>query len=299
MKRFTKAKLGKIVVVLTIALLGVSVIVALAQIDYGCDWTGFGQCVTLKQNNEEIRPGKTLWDWMNLLIVPVVLAVGGILYNRAERQKEQRRIDDSLQEAVLSAYLDRISNLLLNNNLRGEKANMAARDVALGWTTMALPRLNGERKGVVLQFLHGANLLNKDDPVLPLGDVDLSGISLHAWLEDIYLNGANMAKANLEGCYFWGADLSAADLEGANLENANLGEVNLENAWLVEVNLKTFSISGNLKGARLKNADLTGTDLSGVDLSGADLQGAKITGEQLAQALSFKGAVMPNGSRHE
>src|SRR5688572_21624066 len=206
---------------------------------------------------------------MNLLIVPVVLAVGGLLYNRAEKQNEQRRADESLQEAVLSAYLDRISNLLLNNNLRDKKGNTAARDAALGWTTMVLPRLNGERKGVVLQFLYGANLLNKDDPVLLLGDVDLSGISIHAWLENIYLNGANMEKANLEGCYFWGANLSAAYLEGANLENANLGEVNLENAWLEEANLKTFSMSGNLKGAHLKNANLAQTDLSGVDLSGA------------------------------
>jgi len=299
MKRFTKGKLGKTALALTIVLLGLSAIVVLAQIDYGCDWTGFGQCITSKQNNEEIRPGKTLWDWMNLLIIPVVLALGGILYNRAEKQNEQRHADDSLQEAVLSAYLDKISNLLLNNNLRGENANTAAKDVALGWTTMVLPRLNGERKGVVLQFLYGANLLNKDDPVLLLADIDLSGISLHAWLEGIYLNGANMAKADLEGCYFWGANLSATYLEGANLEKANLGEINLENAWLEKANLKTFSISGNLKGARLKNADLTGTDLSGVDLSGADLEGAKITREQLAQALSFKGAVMPNGSRHE
>ena len=46
------------------------------------------------------------------------------------------------------------------------------------------------------------------------------------------------------------------------------------------------------------DADLTGTDLSGVDLSGANLQDAKVTSEQLAKALSLKGAIMPNGSKH-
>lgn len=298
-KRLIRGETRKTMLALGIALLGLGAVVALAQIGYGCDWTGFGRCVVMKQRNEEVRPEKTLWDWLNLLIVPVVLAGGGILYNRAEKKNEQRRADDSLQENALSAYLDRISNLLVNNNLRSENADTAARDVALGWTTMVLPRLSGERKGVVLQFLHGANLINKDDPVLSLGDVDLSGMILHAWLEDIYLNGANMAKANLEGCYFWGADLSATDLEGANLENANLGEVNLENALLEKANLKTFSISGNLRGAHLKNADLTGTDLNGVDLSRADLQGAKVTPDQLDQALSLKGAIMPTGLRHE
>jgi uncharacterized protein YjbI with pentapeptide repeats len=164
---------------------------------------------------------------------------------------------------------------------------------------MVLPRLNGHRKGVVLQFLHGANLLNKDNPIIELGSADLNGISLNAWLEDIYLNGADMAKADLEGCYFWGADLSATYLAEANLENANLGEVNLENAWLEKANLKTFSISGNLKGARLMQADLTGTNLSGVDLSGADLRKAHVSNEQLAQAISLKKAIMPDGRVNE
>ncbi len=177
--------------------------------------------------------------------------------------------------------------------------NSAVRDVAHGWTVTVLPRLNGQRKGVVLQFLHGANLLRKDNPIIGLGDADLRGVSLSAWLEDIYLNGADMKNANLEGCYFWGADLSATYLENANLQNANLGKVNLENAWLEGANLKTFSLSGNLKGAHLIRADLTGTDLDAVDLNGADLRGAKVTSQQLAQALSLKGAIMPDGSKHD
>jgi len=258
-----------------------------------------GRCVTAIQANEEVRPAKSLWDWMDLLIVPILLAVGAILYNRVEKQNEQRRAEDHLQEAVLSAYLDRITTYLLNNKLRSSKVNSAVQDVAHGWTLTVLPRLNGQRKGVVLQFLYGANLLMKDNSVIQLGDADLSGVSLNAWLENIYLNGANMEKANLEGCYFWGADLSATYLKDANLENANLGEVNLENAWLEGANLKTFSISGNMKGARLMQADLTGIDLSGVDLSGANLQNAKVTSKQLAKALSIKGAIMPNGSKHK
>ncbi len=41
-------------------LLGLVVIAALTHIDYGCDWTGFGRCVVVKQNNEEIRLAKSL-----------------------------------------------------------------------------------------------------------------------------------------------------------------------------------------------------------------------------------------------
>jgi uncharacterized protein YjbI with pentapeptide repeats len=301
MKRFSKLGKSRQASVFVIALLGLTTVIVLGKLNYGCNWTGFGQCATLKQSNEEIRPRKTLWDWMGLLIVPTVLAVGGVLYSRTEKQNEQRRADDNQQEAMLSAYLDRISNLLLEHDLLDEEesANVSAKNVALGWTSMILPRLSGQRKGVILQFLYGANLLNKDSPVMTLGDMDFSDMELNAWLEGIYLNGVNMKNADLEGCYFWGADLSATYLEGANLEKANLGEVNLENSWLEGANLKTFSISGNLRGARLKNADLTGTDLSSVDLSGADLQGAKATQEQLSQALSLRGATMPDGSKYE
>lgn len=295
MKRIRHWK--KLLIAITI-LLGLLSIVALSRIDYGCDWTGFGRCLTVKQSSDEIRPEKTLWDWMNLLIVPVVLATGGIIYSRTEKQNEQRRTDDNLQEAVLSSYLDRISSLLLNSNLRKAKRGLPVRDIAHGWTVMVLPRLNGSRKGVVLQFLHGSNLLNKKDSIIELGDGDLTGMILSGYLEDIYLNGADMENADLSGCYLWGADLSATYLKGANLENANLGEVNFKNAWLEKANIRTFSISGNFTGARLMGADLTGTNLSGVDLSGADLKGAKVTTEQLLQAISLKDAIMPDGSKH-
>ena len=35
--------------------------------------------------------GKTLWDWMQLLIVPTALAVGGYIFNRTEKQLEHQR----------------------------------------------------------------------------------------------------------------------------------------------------------------------------------------------------------------
>lgn len=299
MKHLRSKKLVWAALTLGISFLGFAVVAFLTRLDYGCDWTGFGRCVTPSRDNTEVRLQKTLWDWLNLLIVPLVLAGGGILYNRSEKQNEQKRNDENLQENALAAYLDRISDLLVNDSLRDGEAASAARDVALGWTTMILPRLSGKRKGVVLQFLYGANLLNKSNPVLSLGNTDFSGVTLHTWLEDIYLNGANMGKANLEGCYLWGADLSATDLQDANLENANLGEINLENSLLEGANLKTFSISGNLRGAHLKNADFTGTDLSDVDLSRADLQRAKVTPNQLRQAISLEGATMPDGSKYK
>jgi len=95
--------------------------------------------------------GKTLWDWMELLLIPMLLAAGAFSLNRSERVSERRRIEertkedrklaegraklereittDRQQEAALQAYLDRMADLLLKENLRtGE--NKDIRDIA-------------------------------------------------------------------------------------------------------------------------------------------------------------------------
>ena len=43
-------------------------------------WIGFGE----SKVNKDVRPAKTLWDWLKLLIIPAVLAIGGYLFTRFE-----------------------------------------------------------------------------------------------------------------------------------------------------------------------------------------------------------------------
>ena len=38
-------------------------------------------------------PERTLWDWLSLLIVPVVLALGGYLFTRSENRRTQEVAD--------------------------------------------------------------------------------------------------------------------------------------------------------------------------------------------------------------
>jgi hypothetical protein len=45
-------------------------------------WTGFN---------------RTLWDWMQLLIIPAVLAIVGFLFNRAEHRSEQEAASNRQQ----------------------------------------------------------------------------------------------------------------------------------------------------------------------------------------------------------
>jgi hypothetical protein len=77
---------------------------------------------------------KTLWDWLQLLIVPAALAVGGFWLNRAQSEREQAGQDaqrererdmeelqrrrelevqnERAQDTALDAYLDKMDNLL-------------------------------------------------------------------------------------------------------------------------------------------------------------------------------------------
>src|SRR5450755_1515848 len=78
---------------------------------------------------EVYQSGKTLWDWLQLLIIPLVLAVGGYVFNltvsRNERKstklrdRTERQIAlDSQQGAALQAYIGKMSELLLEKKLR-------------------------------------------------------------------------------------------------------------------------------------------------------------------------------------
>lgn len=56
---------------------------------------------------------KTLWDWLQLLIIPLVLAVAALLFNLATTRTEQKIASDKQREDHLQIYLDCISELLL------------------------------------------------------------------------------------------------------------------------------------------------------------------------------------------
>lgn len=84
-------------------------------------WTGFGE----HPRNEEVVPAKTLWDFMGVLIVPLVLALGLYFLNSSQRANEQdiakenRETDreiarDRQHQATLENYFDRMTALMVN-----------------------------------------------------------------------------------------------------------------------------------------------------------------------------------------
>jgi hypothetical protein len=146
-----------------------------------------------------------------------------------------------------------------------------------------------------------------------VGRRDFAGANLPgAHLSRVNLNNTDLSEANLTGADLSGSNLRGAYLTGAGLRGANLREADLSGELVSGVDLgmtapemKVVIIGGadlreaDLSEANLAYADLGGADLRGANLTGADLTGADVTDEQLAQAASLEGAIMPDGTVHE
>lgn len=183
---------------------------------------------------------KTLWNWIEVVGIPVVVVViagiFGLMAKKAEqRNEEQREIDvDRAREATLRSYLEVMSNLIIEKKLKNSKKDSPERAVAHAQTFMALRTLDGPRKLVLLQFLKESGLIDRDRNV-------------------ISLYGADFYKANLSNVDLSGTCLSGVSLIEADLFNANLSNADLSDAVLI--------------GAILEKTDLRNTDLRNVDLT--------------------------------
>src|SRR5436305_2057714 len=129
--------------------------------------------------------GKTLWDWLQLLIIPLALAVIALLFNRAnsrtERQIAKQRYEqdqqialDKQREDLLQAYLDRIAELLLKESLRTSPSE-EVRNVARVRTITVLFQLDARRIGYVFAFLRETGLMSEEPNS---GIIILSGANL-------------------------------------------------------------------------------------------------------------------------
>ena len=218
---------------------------------------------------------------------------------RETRAAEERRV----QADALEAYLDGMSQLLIDNTgpLHETEPNDSRRVLARARTLSALGRLNGHLKGNVVQFLFESNLITKEHVVLDLTNADLGDAILAG---RITLPRISLAKVYLNEAILLAADMREANLYNTNLRNAMLIGTNLSGADLTNAYLPGALFSNaNLCGAKLSDADLRGADLSGADLSKAflafsNLFEAKITSEQLSTVATFGGATLPHGQVH-
>jgi hypothetical protein len=194
-----------VIATVVVVVLVAGIVFIVAVYNYGWDWTGFNggyaQVTTHTPTKDTVLPPtKTLWDWLQLLFVPATLTFGVWWLSRLQQQRDQQLADyraqtereaaekraqtereiaeDSQQEATLQEYINKMSELLLDEELCEPTAKEEARKVARVRTLTVLPRLNGRRKAIVLRFLYEAQLINKGERVVDLNGADLQNIEL-------------------------------------------------------------------------------------------------------------------------
>src|SRR5260370_33878544 len=143
---------------------------------FGWDWTGFNggysQMTTTSTGHGTTTatvkpPGKTLWDLLQLLIVPIVLAIVAFLFNLATTRNAQKTTQwrdqtdraiavDNQRETELQAYLHQMSELLFERHLRESQLQEELRTIARARRLTVLPRLDTNSKVSVIQFLYEA-----------------------------------------------------------------------------------------------------------------------------------------------
>ena len=277
----------------------------------------------------------TLWDWLTLLLFPVIFGIAAFFFIRTQRdtnrtiasdrlRTEQQIAEDDRNQKTLEAYFTYMTDLLVERGLRHTDEDNEVRRVARTRTLAVLRGLDGERKGQVLQFLHESDLISKPTvvnlagaylngaylPQASLLDADLRDANLeNAVLDQANLRGAYLREANLHGARLREAYLREANLRGANLGEAYLREANLRGAYLRGANLRGANLrdgnlrdtnlrDANLRDAKLRGAYLRGANLIGADLAWADLRGANLSGALLTGA-NLSGANLSGATLNE
>jgi hypothetical protein len=233
-------------------------------------WTGLPARAAPDNKAGEWR-AKTLWDWLQLLGIPVVLVALAFLLNEAQSSRELQREDqraaqqrrtaeDAERENTLRTYLAQMSDLMLHGGLLRSQSGADVRTVARTATLTAVRRLDGTRRGLVIRFLFEARLLRRRRAASAAVVVALADFS------QAYLRGANLREADLRLANLRRANLSQAYLGGADLRLTDLGGADLRDAFLG---------GADLRGASLRGADLRGAILFDANLLGADLRGSR------------------------
>jgi hypothetical protein len=270
------------------------------------EWTGFLD--------------KTLWDWMKLLIVPIILALGGVLITQMDRLNSARRLAADREQAQAEQSLTR----------QGQITDRFARAIdQLGKTDARGNRVFEVRLGGIYALEQIAR--DSEQDYWPIMEVLAAYVRQHApWIPEEDQQGEEDSREATETTKVLPPapdiqaildvlsraqtrvpeedrtrlDLHEANLQGANLQGANLQEANLRGAYLRGAYLRgAYLYRADLQGADLQEADLQEANLRGAylyraDLQEADLQGAKVSDEQLADTLSLQGTTMPDGSKH-
>lgn len=260
---------------------------------YLFDWTGTG------------FKNKTFWDWLQLLIVPLALAIIAFLFNRAMARTEQRIANQRiLEDRQIAEKRYQQEQEIAEKRYEQDKQIAAQR-----YMQNQHIALDKQREDLLQNYLDRMSelLLEKQlfsskpfdevrnvarvRTITILFQLDARRIGyVFAFLHEaglistisesiVSLRKANLSQINLSQATIGEVDLSRANLSYAKFNGADLSGANLSGVNFFVTDLNGANLSGaNLSGAKFIYADLSGANLSKANLSGANFVGADLDG---------------------
>jgi len=285
------------------------VVIILIIVGYRFDWTGF---------NGNSKSGKTLWDWLDLLVIPVALAIGAFLLtkaqSKAEKDKEKR---DELHDlhrrfyaSVFQAFHDAKS---VRRLLRATAQYLPPDRTEIMIMLEPYDKQMQTLVDIQLQFETFEDDIEQNSTLFP-DDQMRNVLKIYFDIIEKYLH--DIVEEYEE--HYQKPTLSYIDktlplYKLPKLKNF-IDDDSKDNKYFKlarrarkvlrkQLNWEISSLKGATKPDYKYDCDLSEVDLSGdklknADLSGADLRKAKVTEEQLANAKSLKGAIMPDGKMY-
>jgi uncharacterized membrane protein len=279
--------------ILTPIVILIVLVMTIALTAYGAytrewEWTGF--------------VGKTLWDWMKLLLVPIILALGGLLFTQMDRlnstraqrlDRERLQVDRAQAQNALELnrrgqITDRFTRAIDQLGKVDDYGNKQV-EIRVGgiYALEQIARDSEEDYWPIMEVL--AAYLRQNAPWIPEEDQQGEELSpapdIRAITDVLRRRNSYFGRGEADPLDLSLTNLSGANFLGANFSRTNLSRTNLSRAELQGAELQY----ANLQGADLREADLREADLRGAWLQGADFQGANLQYANL-QGADFQGA---------
>lgn len=172
---------------------------------------------------------KHLWDFVELLIIPLALTSITIIITHFWKRKDSEAMLENQREDLLQQYFKETKELILEKELLN-KSNYSPESVFANVLTInLLKRLDGYRKGFVLTFLTNTKLIVKKKPgnqsrdnttpPIYLKDADFSDVEVERYTTFVGINmtSAIFRRSKLEYSAFLGCVMSGANFSGSLL----------------------------------------------------------------------------------
>jgi uncharacterized protein YjbI with pentapeptide repeats len=268
---------------------------------------------------------KSFWDWLQLLIVPLMLALGAFYLNSAADFRDYQIAQERKQQEILTDYFSKMQGLIIETKKiketsgskesnSDEKLLPEFRPTAKALTLSVLEQLDGKRKGKVIIYLAESQLItitadndnnvtaDNDNNVTvdnnkpsPQPEINLSGANL----KGMVLNDVDQVMVDKK---LLGVVIDKADITNSTIKNVRLFvDSKLPESDFSQANLTDVSFTNAyMQGAKFIKSQMTNVDLSNTNLASANFDNVETTNitispeTKLDDACATKGEIVLN-----